>query len=133
MMLAARIARPAARSAPVRNLTQVSSEARRYSFAHAADDIIAAGSPKEMLARVKAHAEEVGGRLKHGWFRVGVTHPNSDLPPDGLPRMTWEDKVMPYSSGNIYSYTPCQMVGTILDTVRCVRGSVHHGCPEQQR
>ncbi len=40
MMLAARIARPAARAAPVRNLTQVSSEARRYSFAHAADDII---------------------------------------------------------------------------------------------
>ena len=39
-MLAARIARPAARAAPVRNLTQVSSEARRYSFAHAADDII---------------------------------------------------------------------------------------------
>jgi predicted lipoprotein len=53
--------------------------------------------------------QQVGGRLKHGWFRDGVTHPNSDLPPDGLPRMTWEDKVMPYSSGNIYSYTPCQV------------------------
>ena len=40
MMLAARIARVAPRAAPARNLTQVSSEARRYSFAHAADDIM---------------------------------------------------------------------------------------------
>ena len=68
---------------------------------------------------------------------------------------------MPYSSGNIYSYTPCQVrtgptaTGTFqrsrvlptftdslracadgghdLDYLRCVRGSVHHGCKEQQR
>ena len=52
---------------------------------------------------------QVAGRLKHGWFRDGVTHPNSDLPPDGLPRMTWEEKVMPYASGNVYSYTPTQV------------------------
>ena len=75
--------------------------------------------------------------------------------------MTWEDKVMPYSSGNIYSYTPCQVRagatlaervsrsgalptladslracadgGHNLDYLRCVRGSVHNGCQEQQR
>ena len=100
---------------------------------------------------------QVGGRLKHGWFRDGVTHPNSDLPPDGLPRMTWEDKVMPYSSGNIYSYTPAQVrllldvvLGPVsatsvltlcaradgghdLDYLRCVRGCVHHGGQKQQR
>ena len=96
---------------------------------------------------------QVGGRLKHGWFRDGVTHPNSDLPPDGLPRMTWEDKVMPYSSGNIYSYTPAQVRlcraqsvatsvltlcaradgGYYLDYLRCVRGCVHHGGQKQQR
>ena len=52
---------------------------------------------------------QVAGRLKHGWFRDGVTHPNSDLPPDGLPRMTWEEKVMPFASGNVYSYTPTQV------------------------
>ncbi len=58
MMLAARIARPAARSAPVRNLTQVSSEARRYSFAHAADDIIG----EDQMDRQGCGEGNVGGR-----------------------------------------------------------------------
>ena len=53
--------------------------------------------------------------MKHGWFRDGVTHPNSDLPPDGLPRISWEDKhVAKFASGNLSTYTPTQMVGLCL-------------------
>lgn len=60
---------------------------------------------------------QVAGRLKHGWFRDGVTHPNSDIPPDGLPRMTWEDKVVDkLNPSNVYTYTPTQMVGATLVT-----------------
>ena len=59
----------------------------------------------------------MAGRLKHGWFRDGVTHPNSDIPPDGLPRMTWEDKVVDkLNPSNVYTYTPTQMVGATLVT-----------------
>ncbi len=55
--------------------------------------------------------------MKHGWFRDGVTHPNSDIPPDGLPRMTWEDKVVDkLNPSNVYTYTPTQMVGATLVT-----------------
>lgn len=59
--------------------------------------------------------QQVAGRLKHGWFRDGVTHPNSDLPPDGLPRISWEDKtVAKFASGSLSTYTPTQMVGLCL-------------------
>ena len=75
----------------------------------------AAGTPQEAMERFTAHAKEVGGRLKHGWFRDGVTHPNSDLPPDGLPRLTWEEKVVPkFNQADLSTYTPTQMVGLCL-------------------
>merc|ERR1719272_1322916 len=97
--------------APVlrRNMTQNSAEAQRYSFKHAVEDITAAGDPKEMATRSLAHAQEVGLRFKHGWFRDGVTHPNSDLPPDGLARMTWNSEAIPkFNAADPFSYTPTQ-------------------------
>ena len=61
-MMLARISRPAgalARKVPARSLTQVSSEARRYSFAHAADDIMGKRNPPADPAdRMSAGAPE---------------------------------------------------------------------------
>lgn len=60
-------------------------------------------------------SSQVLGRLKHGWFRDGVTHPNSGLPPDGLPRMSWQDKVVSkFNMSDASTYTPTQMVGASL-------------------
>jgi hypothetical protein len=95
-----------------RNMTQNSAEAQRYSFKHAVEDITSTGNPKEMATRSLAHAQEVGLRLKHGWFRDGVTHPNSDLPPDGLARMTWNSEavcpLLPRTRG-VETTRPCAL------------------------
>ena len=68
-----------------------------------------------MLSRFQVHASEGGQRLKHGWFRDGVTHPFSDFPPDGLARINWEGKASPVLiAADPYTWGAAQMVGAVL-------------------
>ena len=114
-----RSARPAAARASTtvarRGITQNSLEAQRYSFTFAAEEIAAAPTTQAKVALLKGHVNEVRLRLQHGWFRDGVTHPNSNTPPDGLPRMTWtEQHVAKMDISNPGTYTPVQFVTLTL-------------------
>jgi len=107
------LARPSARvcKQQTRTWTRLSQEAQRFSFPAMIEDLAASGSLKEFTAKGGNYAEEIGMRVKHGWFRDGVTHPNGDLPPDGLQRMNWQDQHVAFVLGDpVGTYTPTQMV-----------------------
>ena len=83
-MMFARLARPvvARAAAPVqrRTLTQTSAEARRYSFAHAADDIMGTCG-RECSLRSRAETPGRGRRMAGGRLPLGVPLAYGFVPP----------------------------------------------------